>query len=57
MAAPPTLEEMLVGGSAANALLTSMLTVQQQPHVVYPLTIELQSDGTGHPTTTCADQW
>jgi hypothetical protein len=34
------LEEMLVGGSEANALLTSMLTVEQQPHVVYPLTIE-----------------
>eukprot|EP01046_Picozoa_sp_COSAG06_P062091 COSAG06_NODE_13873_length_1210_cov_1.848785_1_plen_362_part_10 len=50
MAAPPTLEEMLVGGSAANALLTSMLTVQQQPHVVYPLTIEAvaSSSSGGH---------
>jgi hypothetical protein len=39
---------MLVGGSEANALLTSMLTVQQQPHVVYPLTIEaVASDGGG----------
>jgi hypothetical protein len=48
LAAPPTLEEMLVGGSEANALLTSMLTVQQQPHVVYPLTIEpVASDGSG----------
>eukprot|EP01046_Picozoa_sp_COSAG06_P009664 COSAG06_NODE_508_length_14925_cov_18.648995_3_plen_402_part_00 len=48
LAAPPTLEEMLVGGSEANALLTSMLTVEQQPHVVYPLTIEaVASDGGG----------
>lgn len=47
LAAPPTLEEMLVGGSEANALLTSMLTVQQQPHVVYPLTIEAVASAGG----------
>ena len=40
VAAPPTLEEMLVAGTPANAMLSSMLTAQQQPHVVYPLAIE-----------------
>ena len=40
MTAPPTLEEMLVAGTPANAMLSSMLTAQQQPHVVYPLAIE-----------------
>ena len=48
LAAPPTLEEMLVGDSEANALLTSMLTVEQQPHVVYPLTIEAVASAGGH---------
>ena len=37
LAAPPTLDEMLVGGSEAAAMLGRLFTVQQQPHVVYPL--------------------
>ena len=37
LAAPPTLEEMLVGGSEAAAMLGRLFTVQQEPHVVYPL--------------------
>jgi hypothetical protein len=38
--APPTVDEMLVSGSEANALLTSMFTVEQQPHVIFPLSIQ-----------------
>jgi hypothetical protein len=40
LAAPPTVDEMLVSGSEANALLTSLFTVEQQPHVIYPLSIQ-----------------
>ena len=40
LTAPPTVDEMLVSGSEANALLTSMFTVEQQPHVIYPLSIQ-----------------
>lgn len=36
----PSLNEMLVSGSEANALLTSMFTTEQQPHVIFPLSIE-----------------
>jgi hypothetical protein len=35
LAAPPTLEEMLVGGSEAGALLAAMFTREQQPHLAY----------------------
>ena len=44
MAAPPTLEEMVVAGTEANEMLSSMFTAQQQPHVVYPLIFIGDSD-------------
>lgn len=44
LSAPPTLDDMLVNGSTANALLGDMLTVTQEPHVVYPLTYGLDGD-------------
>ena len=49
LVAAPTVDEMLVSGSEANALLTSMFSQQQEPHVIYPLTIQLDDDtgGTG----------
>lgn len=56
----PTMEEMLVSGTAANGLLTSMLTVEQRPHVVYPLTFEavdsavVDAAGGGHRRTQVA---
>jgi hypothetical protein len=37
LVAPPTLDEMLVSGSEAEALLATMFTAQQQPHVTFPL--------------------
>ena len=40
LAAPPTLEQMLVGGSEANALLAAMFTREQQSHHVMPVVIE-----------------
>lgn len=49
-AAPPTLDEMLVSGTPANALLATMLTTEQQPHVAYPLSYVLdgsEDDGCG----------
>jgi hypothetical protein len=39
-AAPPTLEEMLVGGTEAGALLATMFTREQQPHLAFPLDFE-----------------
>ena len=47
VAASPTLEEMVTAGTAANAMLFSMLTTQQQPHVVYPLIFTGDSDTSG----------
>ena len=47
LAAPPTLEEMLVGGSEAAAMLGRLFTVQQQPHVVYPLSVAAVRDSPG----------
>eukprot|EP01046_Picozoa_sp_COSAG06_P018634 COSAG06_NODE_1303_length_9931_cov_69.878255_4_plen_435_part_00 len=44
----PTLDEMLVSGTPANALLTSLFTAQQQPHVVYPLSFWLDASNGGH---------
>lgn len=43
LVAPPTVDEMLVSGSEANAMLTSMFTQQQQPHVIFPLSIRQAS--------------
>eukprot|EP01045_Picozoa_sp_COSAG04_P012481 COSAG04_NODE_841_length_9946_cov_6.344775_9_plen_161_part_00 len=56
MDAPPTFEEMLVGGSRASAMLASLFTVEQQPSLVFPLTIEPTHDpaldnGGGHRRT------
>jgi len=52
LAVPPNLDEMVVRGNAANDLLQSLFTVQQQPHIVYPLTFrrgeDLSPDGSGH---------
>ena len=46
---PPTLGEMLVAGSEANALLTTLFAVHEEPHVVYPLSMQLDdTDGTEH---------
>ena len=45
MAQPPTFDEMLVDATAANALLVSMLSVEQQSHVIYPLAIESTAAG------------
>ena len=47
LAAPPTLEEMLVGGSEAAAMLGRLFTVQQEPHVVYPLSVAAVRDSPG----------
>ena len=51
MTAPPTLDEMLRSGTPANTLLGSLLTSEQQPHVIYPLTYALdgsEDGGCGH---------
>lgn len=51
LAAPPTLEEMLVGGSEAATMLSRLFTVEQQPHLVYPVSfsLDLSADsGGGH---------
>eukprot|EP01051_Picozoa_sp_SAG22_P011736 SAG22_NODE_1156_length_5335_cov_2.046600_3_plen_592_part_01 len=40
MTTPPTLEQMLVPGSEASALLATMFTTDQQPHLVFPIAIE-----------------
>eukprot|EP01045_Picozoa_sp_COSAG04_P025215 COSAG04_NODE_3269_length_2991_cov_2.786653_1_plen_368_part_10 len=48
MIAPPTLDEMLVGESAASGMLSSLFVVEQQPHTVRPLSIELVDPGSGH---------
>ena len=45
LAAPPKLDEMLVGGSEAAAMLGRLFTVQQEPHVVYPLSFAPVSPG------------
>jgi hypothetical protein len=44
---PPTLEDMLVDDTEANRLLISLFTVEEEPHVVYPLSMQLD-DSTGH---------
>jgi hypothetical protein len=44
LSAPPSLDEMLVSGTEANKLLGSLFTTAQQPHVVYPLSMQLDHD-------------
>ena len=48
MAAPPTLDEMLVGESAASGLLSSLFVAEQQPHTVRALNIVGPNPGSGH---------
>ena len=45
--APPTLEEMLVGGTVAATMLATLFTEQQQPHVAFPLSFS-RDGNTGH---------
>lgn len=45
--APPTLDDMLVAGTAANHILASLFTLEQQPHLVYPLSWQLASNRAG----------
>ena len=42
LAAPPTMEEMLVGGSTAAGILASIFTNEQQPHSVEVASVSLQ---------------
>ena len=37
---PPTLPDMMVAGSEASAMLAQMFTVEQQPHVAFPIALE-----------------
>jgi hypothetical protein len=39
-AAPPTIQEMLVGGTEGSALLSSMFVAQQQPHQIFPVSYQ-----------------
>ena len=48
MAAPPTLDEMLVGESAASGMLSSLFVAEQQPHTVRALNIVGPNPGGGH---------
>ena len=48
MAAPPTLDEMLVGESAASGMLSSLFVAEQQPHTVRALNIAGPNPGSGH---------
>lgn len=41
----PTMENMLQSGTEQHALLTSMFTTTQQPHVVYPLSFAVSDKG------------
>ena len=40
LSAPPTLDDMLVPGSPAADLLASLFTVEQQPHLAFPTSVE-----------------
>ena len=40
LTAPPTLDQMLVPGSPANAFLAAIVTAEQQPHLALPTAIE-----------------
>ena len=46
LAAPPTLNAMLVGGSEAAAMLSRLFTAEQRPSLVFPTTIEPAHDPT-----------
>ena len=48
MALPPTLDEMLVGESAASGMLSSLFVAEQQPHTVRTLNIVGPNPGSGH---------
>ena len=50
LAAPPTLDEMLVGGSEAQAQLARMFVDQQPPHRIHMTEIKLikAAEGAGH---------
>lgn len=50
--ASPTIDQMLVSGTPANTMLQSLFTVEQQPHVIYPLVLD-ESDvaSVGHRRT------
>lgn len=53
LAAAPTLDEMPVSGTPAHAILTSMFATEQQPNIVYSLTLEATSqadEGAGDAT-------
>jgi len=39
-AAPPTISEMLVGGTEGSALLSSMFVAQQEPHQIFPVSYQ-----------------
>lgn len=39
-AAPPTIQEMLVGGTEGSALLSSMFVAQQEPHEIFPVSYQ-----------------
>ena len=47
LAAAPTLDDMLVAGSPAAALLGSLFTSEQQPHLAFPIAIEVVSTSSG----------
>jgi hypothetical protein len=40
----PTLDEMLLGGTPANALLSRVFIDEQQPQVAYPTSFALEDD-------------
>ena len=42
--AAPSVDEMLVAGSEAAAMLSRLFTEQQQPHVVFPRSFALEGD-------------
>ena len=48
MASSPTLDEMLVGESAASGMLSSLFVAEQQPHTVRTLNIVGPNPGSGH---------
>lgn len=43
MASPPTLDEMIVSGTPANALLSSVFVQEQHPHVSVPVDFSVQN--------------
>ena len=45
--APPTLDEMLIRDTAANSILQSLFTIQQEPHVTFPVVFRLSAEDSG----------